>query len=472
MVHESQVRRSCDRCYAIKERCSRTEDPERCDRCIRLNHVCAIERAMRRPGRPQGSVASRKLEKEVSRSCSPTTTASDSVSRRFEDALATVRASAVEKEFIRQCVLGDVLIEQFVIGPSFYDPLRKLHISTFCEAPEVLGDAHHAAALSSMHDQQLSGGGKTTTDLGSIYEHASKALHQLSSFQVRNAQDLRIYLALGSTAETFSMKLRAEDAHGICRQALSVARNAYYDDAIMAELSSDDICALSSLVLTDIAESLFAGHPPCLRYREPTDLNHVNPFVGISESILPLFCDLAGLNNKMTLDRAALGLHALVAETNSQELQNLEQALRCWRPNIPDDFITRFTAAETSHMICQAEVLRSAGLLILYRMQHPYGAPDVAAYAMALHLLTLLETTERATNSVPRCVDLPLTVACFEFSNDENRNRWLRLLSPISAYSDTFRDKTEIMLTSFRAACRVSPGLYWYEMSSVLPPAF
>lgn len=471
MVHESQVRRSCDRCYAIKERCSRTNDAARCDRCIRLNHVCAIERVMRRPGRPQGSVSSRKSEKQLSPSGSPRST-SDDISRRFEDALATVKASAAEKKLIRQCILGEVLIQQFVIGPSFYDSLREFLVSTFCDAPDVLGDAHRTAALSLMHGQELSGGGKRTTRVGNIYEHASKALHQLSSLEVRNARDLRICLALGATAETFSMKLRAGDAHRICRQALGLAKNAYYDDIIMSGLELTDICVMSSLVLTDIAESLFAGQPPCLRYREPANPNHVDNFVGIADSILPLFCDLADLNHKMGMDRAALGLHPLVADNNSLDLHTLEQSLRCWRPNIPDDFITRFTATEASHMICQAEVLRSAGLLILYRLQHPYGAPDVAAHTMALHLLTLLETTERATKSVPRCIDLPLTVACFEFSSDETRNRWLRLLSPISAYSDTFRDKTEIMLASFRAACRISPGLYWYEMSNILPPPF
>ncbi|KAM4056107.1 fungal specific transcription factor [Hirsutella rhossiliensis] len=487
MVHQSQRPWSCDRCHALKERCRWTPGSFHCERCSRLGHLCQRVRPLRKPGRPSrdslrlragaGPLSNKKSSN--GRAGQPPSIPSpvalyshrSSSSASPTDRLATVaqtRAplvrnvsvngdlSGLDLRLLDRILFRDDFLEQFVVGPSFCESHRKLLVSRLLSCKPALQDSYLAFGLLWSHEPSLLPDGRQLND---SFKRASSALSTLRSFQVRDAHDVSVCLVLGLTILSFATKLGATDARTICNQTLSLVKPIYKSKPCP---DPADYGFIYCLVLTDIAECLLLTKLPTLRLELPPGTDYVDRHVGPLATLLPHLHDICELSSAM-LHGSAPGAPACdVAEA----LDALELAIHAWRPPMPKGLAARFSAAEVAHMVCQAQTMRAAAMLILHRLRHPFGSQLESARALSSTILTQLDLTVRATGKVPRCVDLPLIIACLELEDEAVRARWLRSMSPIGAYSSPFHERIKRMLTTVWAGRRHFSAMYWYHLGS------
>lgn len=495
-MHDSQLPRSCDRCYAIKERCIRAPDSQSCDRCIRLNHECVRERALKRPGRrpkKAKSIPSAPGRDDGASSPSPVLndtpsashelSSSSSSSSMIDGAAADLGLSTVEASLLRTSILSSAFTEQFIIGPSFGGAHRDYMARQLHDAPATLGHAYVASAMSWGGDDSAVTSppgepGRSSAARADyfekMYHHATAAVATLRSMRPpADACEMCRCLVLGATILTFTLKLRVADARAVCRQTLELAKPMYASDALLEDgASAVDLSFASCLVLTDIAESLLFCEPPTLRYRTvPGRPQHVDRYVGVSHSFLPLLYDVAELSFRLGTESANdAGGHSAALARFAPAHSALEQNVRKWTPDGHGGFAAgSFTSTEVAHMLCQAEAIRNAARLVLHRLKHGFGSQDEVAEAISSHILTSLKMTTLGTGSVPRCIDFPLIAACLELESSSDRTEYFSSLSPISSYSSPFHDRTKVMLDAAWEARRNGQRLYWYDLGAFFP---
>ncbi|EGX93706.1 Fungal transcriptional regulatory protein [Cordyceps militaris CM01] len=489
-MHESQIPRSCDRCYFIKERCIRAPDSDSCDRCLRLNHECVRQRAPKRPGRrPKKAPAAARDQQQqqqqqqtaspASHPASPHADAHET-SSMLDRVVADLGLSTVEARLLRQSILSEQFVEQFIVGPSFGATHRAYMARQLYGAPLTLGHAFIASAMSWGEESDVTspapGSAKAHSDhFERMYNHATRAVATLRSLQPATAPEMCLCIVLGATIVSFTLKLRVADARAICRQTLELVKPVYTDEALLAATPPDDLCLMSCLQLTNVAESIMFCEPPTLRYRNALHgPEYVDRFVGIAHSILPLLHDVAALSFRFKRERA----RARAADDNAAaalrqaELAHaaLEREVRLWMPGGRAEFAEgRFTPTEVAHMLCQAEAFRNAARLVLHRLRCGFGEQDEAAQAMSSHVLTSVKVTALVTGSIPVCIDFPLIVACLELESESERADYLSSLSPISSYSSRFHDRTRVIFDAAWEARRNGQSLYWHDLAAFIP---
>lgn len=475
-MHESQLPRSCDRCYAIKERCIRSANSESCDRCARLNHECVLKRAVKRPGRrPKKTSATLSQRHDgVSQASTVEGPERNEPSSILDRIVAGLELSSVESSLLRQSILSDSFVEQFIIGPTFCSIHREYIAKQLNDFPSTLGHAFIASAMSWGDDSDVTSPEPSSSNSNSdyferMYHHATEAVATLRSLEPSNVQEMCLCLALGATIMTFTLKLRVADARAICRQTLEIVKPIYTSDGTLENKTPDDLCFMSCLVLTDVAESLMFCDPPTLRYRVISEAQYVDRYVGISHSFLPLLFDVAELNFKMKAESGKPGGHPAAMILCEKLHQDLEQQVLKWMPDVPVGFTDNFTSIEVAHMLCQAEAIRNGARLVLHRLKYGFGTHDKVAEAISSNILGLLKTTTAATGSIPRCTDFPLIVACLELEGEGDRAHNLTSLSPISSYSSPFHDRTRAIFDATWEARRNHQSVYWYDLAAFIP---
>lgn len=469
-MHESQIPRSCDRCYASKERCVRAASSDSCDRCIHLNYACTLNRAIKRPGRkPRNNhhQPTRELD-GASPSSESSAPAGQDVSALLDNAVARLNLSSNQAALLRQSFIDDNFDDQFLIGPSFNKIHREYMAKKLFELPAMLGDAFIAVALS--WGEATATAPKIQSEMFErMFHYATAAVATLCAFQPVDTGEMSACLVLGVTILMFALKHRVADARAICRQTLAIAKPIYESHYLMKGPSAEDVCLLSGLVLTDIAESLMFGEPPILRYRVVSDPGYVDRYVGISCSSLPLLHDIAELSFKFKLESGKSGNHQAALSKFEGALHTLHQETCKWLPTVPANFSSAFNSVEVAHMICQVGVLRNLALLVLHRLRHRYGSEDVAAHVISLNLISSLETTTTITQSIPRCMDFPLVAACLEVPHKSTREDYLSSMSAIAIYSQPFQQRTKEIFDAFWEARQRGVSMYWYDIAQFIP---
>ncbi|KAJ3495447.1 hypothetical protein NLG97_g3388 [Lecanicillium saksenae] len=476
-MHESQLPRSCDRCYAIKERCIRTANSTSCDRCKRLNHECVRNRTPKRPGRRPKTLSSAATQKVngSSRARRLEILPSPDNASMLDHVVAELELSATEAEPLRNSLLRHEFVEQFVVGPSFVKIHQDFMIKYLHNSPSILGHAYTASAMSWGDDIEITspepGSPETSSEyFEQMYHHATEALATLRSFQPSNTREMCLGLVLGVTILTFTLKLRVADARAVCRQALGIAKPIYAQEDLMSQLSPGDISLISCLVLTDLAENLMFCDPPTLRFTHAPSREYIDRYMGISCTFLPLLYDVAELSFNLKREARKVGDHVSAMAQFEQVHHTLEQQVRQWMPSSPTGFTEgQVTSAELAHMLCQAEALRNATRLILHRLRYGFSAQDETAEAISSHILTSTKMTALSTGAVPRCIDFPLIVACLELEKESERAEYLTFLSPISSYSSPFHHRTRALCDAAWAARREGRSFYWYDLAAHIP---
>lgn len=392
----------------------------------------------------------------------------------LDQVIADLELSTIEADHLRNSLLNDEFVEQFLLGPSFSRIHRHYMTQKLYDSPSILGHAYVASAMSWGDDSDVISPGPASANGHSeyfekMYHHATEALSVLRSFQPSNAQEMCIGLALGVTILTFTLKLRVADARAVCRQTLEIAKPVYVTENLLSEISPDDASLISCLILTDVAESLIFCDPPTLRYRHSPDHYSFDRYVGLSCSFLPLLYDVAELSFQIKTESEKAGSHSAALAQFEQTLRGLEDKTRLWMPDGPAGCASsKVNATELSHVLCQSEAHRNAARLVLHRLKYSFGTEDRTAEAISSHILTSLRVTTLVTGSVPRCIDFPLIVACLELDTTDERAEYLSTLSPISNYSSAFHERTRAICNAVCEARQTGRQLYWCNLATFI----
>ncbi|OAQ65525.1 amidase [Pochonia chlamydosporia 170] len=463
MIHESQLPRSCDRCHSLKERCRRANSINSCERCTRLRLTCTSNRPFKRPGRrPQPYHIQGARRQRGSESLDPAVDISED---RKGDILAIFnipeKLSEEEAWLVHRTLANNSFIEQFLLGPSFCNAHRKSLFSQLCKAPALLQDAYVACVLSVPYPGEDPSGTLTEQRLDSSYRRASAALAKLRTLKVENASDVSSCLALGGSILTFVLRFGGKDSLAICSRVLGLIRPVY--ESHTNKLPDADLGFLACVVMCETTECLLQTELPTLRFRpQPLESSeYVDRYVGLCGTLLPHLQELCHLSFAM--------FHSTQAKEEVMgELQKLKTTIEAWRPIVPPNFTESYTTSEVTNILCQTHVMQLAALLILHRMQHPFGTEQIAALSMAHTILRQLEVAKMVAGRTPRCIDFALMAACLEVSDGRERSDQLRSASSIAVYSPRFIQRSETFISAvWEARSLKQSPIYWYHLGLV-----
>jgi hypothetical protein len=355
-------------------------------------------------------------------------------------------------------LFGNETFERFLMGPTFYDVHRKMLVSHLQASTPVMIDAYLACANSWVVANDI----ETTQDCqrGS-YQRAAAAMANLRSFQVSSPADVSQCLVLGASILTFALKLRVPDLSAICNGTLRLIAPVY---ASCSDPDQDELGFLTCMLMSELEQCLVQCRVPALRFTEPRGGAHVDRYVGLCVSLFAHFHSICEVSHAMS--RACRDGSNGIAET----IDSLVCSLQEWQPSVPDGFCDRFTATEVAHMLCQAQVLRMAGLLIIHRLRYPYGTSDGEAEAISMSILTQLDTTYVVTKKPVKCTEVALIAACFELRDERQRRMWLDKASAMVGYSDHFKDHVRNTLRKFWYVKDTSARVCWYDLGEKLSP--
>lgn len=356
-----------------------------------------------------------------------------------------------ERHLLQRMLSQGSLLGPFSIASSFCEPTRKQVIPHLLIS-NTLQDALLACAISWVGDVD---GQVNPGRLSSCYQYASSALATLASLQVTSSETMADCLMLGSIVVTFAVKSRVNDISAISGRTLGLIAPVY---AVSDPVRCEPLVFLSCMVMWEIGGCLFHCEVPSLRFKPPTK-TYVDRHVGLCGTLLPLLYDICELSHALA--------HADKGDADIiNSIDTLEQTVHRWQPAVPDGFTASFQAVEVAHMLCQAQVMRLAVLLVMHRLRYPFGLTDAPAQALSMAILSQLEMAFTVTKEPVRCITLALLVACLELKGDE-RQEWLPRVGVFSGYSPEFGKHVEGTLTSFWAALDSVGTIPWYDLATL-----
>lgn len=457
MIHESQLPRSCDRCHSLKERCRRATSLNSCERCSRLRLACTSNRPFKRPGRrpqpynvPTGPKQHAPADKDNA----------DDLKRHVLAVFnVPEKLSEEEARLVHRTFADNSFIEQFVLGPSFCNAHRKTLFNQICKSPALLQDAYVACVLSVPLPGEDPSGSLSEQRLDSSYRRASVALAKLRSFKVEDVQDVSSCLALGGSILTFVLRFGGKDSLAICSRVLGLIRPIY--ESQTSRMPEVDLAFLPCLIMCETTECLLQTELPTLKFR-PQHVDtpeYVDRYVGLCGTLLPHLYDLCKLSHAMSLSTQTVLM---------RDLQHLESSIEAWRPTVPAEFANSYTTSEVTNILCQTHVMQQAALLIIHRLQYPFGTEQKDAMHMANNILRQLEVARSVAGRTPRSIDFAVMVACLELSDGKERSEQLQNASSIAVYSPRFVERSEAYLSAvWEARSLQHSPIYWYNLGHV-----
>ncbi|KAF2966382.1 hypothetical protein GQX73_g7182 [Xylaria multiplex] len=330
---------------------------------------------------------------------------------------------AGDQRLVRQFLFNSRLLDVFSVGSSFSETVRRQVIPhmLFSQTKFLNGLLACAISWNDINDNQTN-----PRRLSLCYRHASSAIALLTSLKVSDFESMIDCLMLGALVSTFAVKLRLHDILAICRRTLGLIEPIYLtSNPDRPELRVFTTC----MIVWELRACLFSCTTPTLRFRPPAE-PHADRHVGLSDTLLPLFYDICKLSYAIA---QAETISAIVLE----ELNAVEQSVRNWQPVVPEDMTTHFSTVEVAHMICQAQVMQAAALLVAHRLRYPFGTNDGPAQVLSMTILTQIEMIFNITKQPVRCIDLPLLVACIELK-DAGRQKWSSSITTFAGFSPEF----------------------------------
>ena len=359
--------------------------------------------------------------------------------------------SAADSQLVERTLFQDHLLDTFSVCSSFSERVREQVIPRLLLPQTTVLGGLLACAISWEGDVD---GQANQGRLRTCYQHASSALAALASFHVTDFQAMIDCLMLGSLVSTFAVRLRLNDILAICSRTLALIQPVYNtSDPSRPELR----VFLSCMVMWELRGCLFSCAVPTLRFRPPAEA-YADRHVGLCGTLLPLFYDVCKLSHALAYDNSD-------NDTILMGLDVIELSAREWQPAVPENFTTRFSAIEVSHMLCQVHAMRAAALLVIHRLRYPFGLHNEPARALSLAILAQLEVTFAATKEAVRCIDLALMIACLELQGLERR-KWLLNISRYAGFSPKYGKHMQDTLTSFWAAMDSSKTISWSDLAT------
>ncbi|CAG9983507.1 unnamed protein product [Clonostachys byssicola] len=455
--------RACDRCHSVKAKCQWLDDKPKCERCIRLQFPCESRRPKGKPGRRRGegwgSTRSRDPPTHQDRlHCArlqAQTRRGAVIPRCIQEFDNVPSVDRQILQLVQRILFQSEMLDLFSVSDKFTEPVRRQVIPQLLLSKSTLLDGLLACAISWAGDVDDSDNFRR---LAACYRHASSAIATLMTLEATNPETMVEALMLGALVSSFALKLRVNDVLAICSRTLGLIKPIYNTSD---PKEPEPLVFMSCMVMWEVRGCLFSCGLPTLRFRAP-DKSYVDRHVGLCASVVPFFYDVCKLSH-------ALSKGPVDATDIYTELEAIEEYVRAWQPEPPEDFTERFDAVEVTHMLCQVQVMRQALLLIAHRLRFPFGVNDGPAQMLSMSILSQLETTSAATRSIVRCVDLALLVACLELKGAE-RQKWLSDITKFTGFSPQFGEHVRQTLGSFWAGMDSFGILSWSELVKLGSP--
>lgn len=465
MTATGPAKRACDQCHTVKEKCRRTQTNASCERCHRLNQTCQTNRHAAKTGRkPRCSqrlfyTLPNPINSPVGK---PDTAETENILSAISPYNGGLGANPAilssldkwERHFLN--LMKDMLVssplDRFLVGPSFHESHHVSFIQNFLRPNPALKHAAVACAAI-LFGENNDENAKTSVEIG--HSRAALAISSLRSFKIENQQDLATVLTLGVAMVTFALHVSDGQAFLISHYTLSLVKQQAH---CIYALNSTMIDYWMCLVCTETFECLLKSEAPTMRV-DPSRRSHtVDRYLGVSSTIFAHFYDICEVGS--SLKNASM---AKVANTMGC-LASIEAAVDQWQTSPPSNFLDNYTQAEVLSMLSQAKIFRSAALLIIHRMRHPFGEQDREAFGLGRAIIDefdmILQFTQR---SIP-CTALPYLAACFEVTDSESRSSVIRKSKDIVTFSKQSRFRFEKTLTAVWKARDAGQRMHWFEL--------
>ncbi|OAL18698.1 hypothetical protein AYO22_10391 [Fonsecaea multimorphosa] len=290
----------------------------------------------------------------------------------------------------------------FMLGPTFAPRYRAAIRHSYSSAPTLLQDIY-AALFNVCKRAKLDPGPLDESDLAP----GAWSLWKLRNMRICGPRDALATMALGQALAAFDFMTVCRGPSPILRYALTVVQPWYED---LAEDAAFDPVTISP-IFWDTIWCLLRREIPVLQFRlgDRVVVHHV---AGLCTTLLPILYDLCVISNELQ------GWDASSSSWSGANvrIQQIEQRLLSWMPRPPPDFTSKFSEQEILAVNAQAQMYRSAALLIATRLLNPLGTNDDLASWYA-HTI-IYEFAEYRTSTVPGTrlhnVAFPILVASME----------------------------------------------------------
>jgi hypothetical protein len=301
----------------------------------------------------------------------------------------------------------DCFTNVFVVGPTFTPDFSLVIKKRLITSPTLLMEAYLALFGAVV---------RARTDASTVHEEEMSwsviGLQKLRSLHITQLKEATNVLTLGLVLSTFDMLTLSSSTHLICRYTLSLIKPWY--PKLWPNPNTD--VELLCLIFIDTAECLVRREIPVIQHLV-RDQHLVDRLLGLCPSFLPVLynvCQCGYLSQQEGVTSRSMFLRTV---------HKVSQDVQCWYPSPPPKFEDLYSNDEVITMLAQAHVYKAMALLILHRLQHPFGTEDQIAVSHAQAIIH--EASFIATLSVNKLksapVMLPVMVAAFEMTTEEDR---------------------------------------------------
>ncbi|KAJ5503476.1 hypothetical protein N7463_006350 [Penicillium fimorum] len=470
------LKRACDQCHTLKEKCRRPSATTSCERCVRLNQTCKTTRNVAKPGRKPH--VARKLSYNLPTSSNSIThnakTLDPSSSQTtpyprfylpFDGGLSSNPAQFPkldkwEIHFLN--LMKDIVapspLDKFLIGPSFRESHHHMFVQNLLRpAPSpILKDATFACAAVLLGEQY---GQYTKTSVEVGHRRAALAVSGLRSLRIYKEQDLVTALIVGVSMVTFAMHVSDGQPFLISHYTLTLVKPVY---RTLLDMDSGIMDFLMCLVSTETFECLLKSELPTIRVGEHDRYNVVDRYLGLSSSLFAHFYDICEASHLIKLTGGRVDSEMV------ERLDTIQGSLERWKPSSSPETLERFTRSEVVGMLAQAEILRLAALLVVHRIRHPSGQRDKEALQLSSAITAKIDMVLQATGRSIPCTAFPYMVACFEIAGTEAREAVISKIHEVVTFSRQWQLQVTRSLSSVWNARDRGDQIYWFNIDDYI----
>lgn len=347
-------------------------------------------------------------------------------------------------------------LDKYLVGPSFHRSHHRSFVQNMLRPNPTLKNAAVACAAVLFGDQYDQ---YTSTSLEVGHRRAALAVSQLRSLRISEGQDLITALVLGVSMITFAMHVADGQPFLIAHYTLALVKPVYCS---LLTMEPDVMDYLMCLVSTETFECLLTSEIPTLRINENDRSGVIDRYLGLTSSLFAHFYDICKVGHR--LRQTGGTMDAQIA----QQVNSIRECLNQWKVTPPPQFLEHFTQSEVVAMLAQAKVLHLTALLIIHRLEYPFGKSDREAIIFSKNIIAEFDTVLRLTGRSMPCTSLAYLTACFEITDPEARSLALDKTQLVVTFSKESRTRFQNMLVSMWAAKDARNQIYWFNMGEII----
>ena len=447
--------RACDACFAQKERCIRPGAGQDCQRCARLSKTCVSNRPVKPPGRkrllppPRAQnpllAANRRAEKELKLPYSL-----HPFGVLFKD------LKPLEEFMVREFV-NPSNFTQLMVMPRIGKAMHEEAVQVFLRHYDDLHDGCFSmyGAFASAMSMEFPG-----YDNKASLQRATAALKRFSALPCpETTDDFARWIWLGLTVAIYAHCELGSPATPVRKTILAhlVALGEKRREMRKHPL-------VVSFTTLEILECLIYRQRPVLDLEEECILG-LESFPGLATPLIRFLYRLCVIN--------CMEADGQDEDGGAFALDELEKEVEAWQPDVDPKDLAKCTAIEASHVLTRTRVHKTAILLYIHRIRHPFGEEDSKADALAASILSDLDLATATTKQPPEWVTFPFLLAGIEATGMEKTEKVER---DLNRYVDSISPKARAMTLEFlRAVWGLRDemggfGFRWMDVVDVLPP--